>query len=42
MKAVSPLEQACAQAVEGGITDSKTVVGLLRARFAIGTALAGR
>ncbi|HYL04223.1 MAG TPA: NUDIX hydrolase [Steroidobacteraceae bacterium] len=30
-----PFAQACDWALEGSITDSKTIVGLLRARFAI-------
>ena len=30
-----PLETACNWALEGTITDSKTIIGLLRARFAI-------
>jgi hypothetical protein len=30
-----PLETACEWALAGTITDSKTVIGLLRARFAI-------
>jgi 8-oxo-dGTP pyrophosphatase MutT (NUDIX family) len=30
-----PLETACHWALEGTITDSKTIIGLLRARFAI-------
>ncbi|HET7757666.1 MAG TPA: NUDIX hydrolase [Steroidobacteraceae bacterium] len=30
-----PIAQACDRALEGSITDAKTIVGLLRARFAI-------
>jgi 8-oxo-dGTP pyrophosphatase MutT (NUDIX family) len=36
-----PLETACEWALAGTITDSKTVVGLLRARFAITSTVAG-
>ncbi|HYM42026.1 MAG TPA: NUDIX hydrolase [Steroidobacteraceae bacterium] len=32
-----PFETACGWALDGTITDSKTVIGLLRARFAIST-----
>lgn len=32
-----PFDTACEWALNGTITDSKTVIGLLRARFAIGT-----
>jgi 8-oxo-dGTP pyrophosphatase MutT (NUDIX family) len=37
-----PLDEACGWALEGGISDGKTIVGLLRARFAISTTFGGR
>ncbi|HXZ58549.1 MAG TPA: NUDIX hydrolase [Steroidobacteraceae bacterium] len=36
-----PFDDACERALAGTITDSKTVIGLLRARFAISTTVVG-